>query len=152
MNVKEALEVATTVLIACTFLVYLFQLRAMRSASTAQNILALLNYLQEPAVREARRRVLVDLKQKPVASWTEDDKREASLVYATYDVAGILIQRGLVPKDLFVSNWGESIVRCYRVLEPFLKELHSVVLGTKYGEYLKWLRDEAVRGGISGGV
>jgi len=145
-------QVSATILIAFTFLVYVLQLRAMRSASTAQNILSVINYLQDPAIREARRLVLTDLKGKPVASWTEADRRMASHVYATYDMAGILIQRGLVPKDLFVSNWGESIVKCYEILEPFLTELHTDAPGAKYGIHLKWLREEAVRHGISTGV
>jgi hypothetical protein len=142
-------QVAATVFIAFTFLVYLLQLRAMRSASTSQNILSVLNYLQDAEVREARRLVLTQLKEKPLASWTEDERRAASLVYSTYDMAGILIRRGFVPKDLFVSNWGESIVRCYKILEPFLKELHINVPGTKYGAHLKWLCEEAERHGNS---
>ena len=151
-DVQFWIQIASTVLIAFTFLVYVFQLRAMRSASTAQNILAVLNYLQDSEVREARRIVFTELNEKPLASWTADDKRVASLVYGTYDMAGILIHRGLVPKDLFVSNWGASIVRCYKVLEPFLAELHAIAPGTKYGEHMKWLRDEAVRNGVASGV
>ena len=151
-DVQFWIQVASTVLIAFTFLVYVFQLRAMRSASTAQNILAVLNYLQGPEVRDARRMVFTVLKGKPLASWTDDDKRVASLVYGTYDMAGILIRRGLVPKDLFVSNWGASIVRCYEVLEAFLTELHAVAPGTKYGDHMKWLRDQAISCGIASGV
>lgn len=136
------IQIATTALIAFTFLVYVLQLRAMRSASTAQNILAVFNYLQGTEVREARRIVFTELKEKPLTSWTEDDRRVASLVYGTYDMAGILIRQGLVPKDLFVTNWGASIVRCYEVLEPFLMELHTLAPGTKYGDHMKWLREE----------
>jgi hypothetical protein len=40
-------QVAATVLVALTFFVYFFQLLAMRSASTAQNILAVINFLQD---------------------------------------------------------------------------------------------------------
>jgi hypothetical protein len=96
--------------------------------------------------------VLTDLSSKPIASWTKDDRGAASRVYSTYDVAGILIRRGLVPKDLFVNNWGESIVRCYEVLEPFLQELHAEARRAQYGRHFEWLREQAQRHGYSSGV
>jgi hypothetical protein len=145
-------QVAATVLIAFTFIIYLLQLKAMRSSSTAQNILAVINYLQDPDVRKARGIVQTDFKNKPLASWTEEERRAASLVQATYDVAGILIGHGLVPIDLFLRNWGGSIVRCFTVLAPYIEELRNQARLTPYGENFKRLRDEAERKGFSGGV
>ncbi|NTW88978.1 MAG: hypothetical protein HGB26_07645 [Desulfobulbaceae bacterium] len=146
------IQIVSTVLIAFTFLVYVFQLRAMRSASTAQNVLAVLNYLQEPHVRESRRLLFANLAEKPIDLWDEEDKKIASVVYGTYDLAGMLIRRDLVPKDLFISNWGASIVRCCKTLDPFLKELRADAPGTKYGIHMQWLRDEVLRNEKSGGV
>jgi hypothetical protein len=151
-DVQTWIQAVSTVFIALTFIVYFFQLRTMRRAAEAQNILAVVNHLQDPEARAARRVVLTELKDKPLASWTKEDKRASSLVYATYDVAGILIQRGLVPRDIFISNWGESIVRSFEVLEPYLKEIHTVAPGTKYGMHLKWLSEEAQRAGMGKGV
>lgn len=146
------IQIASTILITCTLVVYVFQLRAMRSASNAQNILAVLTFLQQPDVREARRIVYTTLVGKPINLWTDEEKRVASLVYGTYDLAGMLIKSGFVPKALFVNNWGASIIKSYNILEPFLIELRTNSTGTKYGDHMKWLRDEALRNGITRGI
>ncbi len=71
------IQIASTILITFTLVVYVFQLRAMRSASNAQNILAVLTFLQQPDVREARRIVYTTLVGKPINLWTDEEKRVA---------------------------------------------------------------------------
>lgn len=56
------------------------QLEATRNGATAQNILALTNFLQAPEVRAAREIVRVDLSKKDFNFWTPDERREASRV------------------------------------------------------------------------
>jgi hypothetical protein len=48
------LQIIGTLLIVATLVVYYFQLKTMQSASKAQNILSLINYLQTNEVRDAR--------------------------------------------------------------------------------------------------
>lgn len=79
------------VALIATFIVYLRQLRAMQRGATGQNIVSLINLLQAPNVRDARTTVRTQLKTKPYPTWTENEKREASLVCSAYDVAAILI-------------------------------------------------------------
>ncbi len=146
------MQIASTILIAFTFLVYVFQLRAVRSASTAQNILAVHTFLQQPDVREARRILYTTLVGKPINFWTDEEKRVASLVYGTYDLAGMLIKSGFLPKAFFVNNFGENIIKSYNVLEPFLREFPANATGTKCGDHMKWLRDEALRYGITSNI
>ena len=74
-----------------TFLVYRGQLRAMRDAATGQNILSLVNFLQTNEVREARRIVRENLRQKTYSEWSAAEKLAASMVCSNYDVAAILI-------------------------------------------------------------
>lgn len=135
-------QVATFIFIALTFFVYYFQLRAMREASKAENVLSVINLLQAPDVREARRVLLTDLVWKPLSSWDENERALASLVYSTYDTAGMLIEGGIVPADLFIENWGPSIVLCHDALGPYLEELSSGVPGARYGCHLRWLREQ----------
>lgn len=107
-----------------TFIVYFRQLRAMQQGATGQNILSLVNFLQAPYVRDARTTVRTQLKAKPYAMWTENEKREASLVCSTYDAAAILIfQHRLVPADPFISNWGASIRNCYEICQEHIAEM-----------------------------
>ena len=145
-------QVIATLFIAFTFVIYYLQLRAMRAASSAQNILSVITYLQEPTVREARRVVRMELKSKPLSEWTDGDKRAASLVQSTYDIAGILIKSRLVPKEVFTENWGGSITDCHAVLAPYLDALRSESSGaTPYGAHFVWLRNE-VRSRSAAGV
>ena len=81
------IQVVTTSLIFMTLLVYFFQLRTMqhqldasRNASTGQNIISLVNYLQDESVRRARTIVRQTLRSKEFSSWTEDQKIAASKV------------------------------------------------------------------------
>lgn len=118
------LQLLIWVAMIATFIVYYRQLRAMRESATGQNILSLVQLLQAPDVRQARETVRKHLKGKPLEQWSEDEKRDAAVVCATYDVASILIfQQRLVPPEPFVTNWGASIIDCYDVCLPYVKAM-----------------------------
>jgi hypothetical protein len=120
------LQVLIWAAMIATFIVYLCQLRAMKRAAVGQNILSVVNFLQATYVRDARTTVRKRLKGKALADWTDDEKRDASLVCSTYDVAAILIfQQRLVPAEPFITNWGSSIKDCYEVSEPFITEMQK---------------------------
>ena len=109
-----------------TFIVYFSQLRAMQRGAVGQNIVSLVNFLQAPYVRDARRTVRASLKAKLYEHWTEKEKRDASLVCSTYDAASILIYRqGLVPPDPFIKNWGASIKDCYEICKDHITEMQK---------------------------
>lgn len=101
--------------------VYSGQLRAMRKASIAQSAIALVGFLQDKEVREARK-VVRALDGKEVAEWTDDERSSAALVAANYDVAAALLRAGLAPVELIAANWGPSITHCHTVLTPFIAE------------------------------
>ena len=118
-------QVLIWIAMIATFIVYYRQLAAMREATTAQNILALINFLQTPFVRNARRIVRKTLKNKPYP-WSEDEIDSASDVCSTYDVAAILIlEQKIVSGEPFLKNWGPSIEDCYEILEPHIKEMQK---------------------------
>jgi hypothetical protein len=77
------------------------QLHVDREAATAQNILTLINFLQDPEVRAARETVFTKLQDKDINSWTEKERSGAARVCSSYDVAAIIIKMGLVPTDTF---------------------------------------------------
>jgi hypothetical protein len=109
-----------------TFAVYYFQLRAMRHGSTAQNILALVNFLQVSHVRDARTHVRKVLDGKPYSKWTDDDKRQAEAVCANYDIASIIaLKHKLAPPSLLLDDFGPSIRACYEILKPHIEEFRK---------------------------
>jgi hypothetical protein len=125
-------QVISSFIIALTLIVYFLQLRTMRQqlnfsheATTAQSILALINFLQDDKVRAARATVIKSLSRKKMEDWSEEEKNAASRVCSTYDIAAVLIKMGLVPSKPFVENWGPSIKKCYKILEPFISEMQK---------------------------
>jgi hypothetical protein len=120
------------------------QLNSMQETAKAQSGLALVDFLQEPEVREARHTVRAVLSQKPMEHWSDLEKDHASRVTANYDVAGALVKAGLAPVDLIAANWGPSIIHCYEVLEPWIQE-HQTRPGARatYWSNFRWLYDEA---------
>ena len=124
------------------------QLQATRGAASAQNILALTSFLQAPEVRAARETVRVKLAKKDFSTWSEDERREASRVCSTYDVAAIIIRLGLVPSEPFVQNWGPSIRHCFEVTKHLIEEMQRPEnSGSNYWDDFGWLYQQVVQGG-----
>lgn len=151
MSTYEQLTLALQALVAITafatvaFLyrqvrVMVDQIVATQEATRAQSVLALANFLQSPEVRDARRCVRSDLSQKHHSQWTDNERQQASVVCANYDVAAGLLRANLAPTDLFVANWGQSIAHCHQVLAPYMTELRTKPGGDQaYWANFDWL-------------
>ena len=134
-----------SVAMVATFLVYFFQLRAMRSASSAQSILSLVTFLQAADVRAARGVVRKDLFNKPIKDWSEDEVFHASLVCSSYDVAAILMKKGLVEADTFIDNWGPSIKHCFEILKEYIQDMQKPEnSGPHYWNDFCWLYEQVI--------
>lgn len=152
-NAQVVIQIVAVAALFLTLYVYYRQFQTMgaqlqvaRDASVAQNILALTNFLQAPEVRAAREIVRVGLAKKPFANWKDKERREASRVCSTYDVAAIIIRMGLVPPTPFVENWGPSICHCYNVTKPLIEEMQKPKnSGPTYWDDFGWLYAEVVR-------
>lgn len=122
------------------------QLKEMQRSSAGQNILALVNYLQAQAVRDARTVVRKQLKNKPFDQWTEEERRQADIVCATYDVVSVLIfQQRIAPAEPFVENWGPSIRDCFETLRGYIHHMQSPERsGPSYWNDFSVLYDAAV--------
>lgn len=120
------------------------QLSSMQETSKAQSGLSLVNFLQDPEVRKARRTVRSCLSSSALEDWNEEEKEHAASVAANYDVTGALVKSGIVPVDLVAANWGPSIIHCYEVLKPWI-ELHQTGPGShrSYWTNFEWLYRKA---------
>lgn len=139
--------------IVATFAVYYFQLRNMqqqlastRDASVAQNMLAVVNFLQVEDVRAARTVVRQELRSIPMSEWSSKQREAASRVCATYDVAAVLLREGLVPLRPFADNWGPSIKDCYQILLPFIESMQLPQnSGPRYWNDFGWLHEQVLK-------
>jgi hypothetical protein len=140
------------VAVVATFVVYFHQLRTMqnqlsatRESSVAQNILAVVNFLQAEDVRAARTIVRRELRSKAMEDWNESEREAASRVCATYDVAAVLLREKLVPLGPFVENWGPSIADCHQILLPFIRKMQEPAnSGPSYWDDFGWLYAQVI--------
>lgn len=145
-----ALQAIANLAIVATFFVYYRQLKAMqgqleaaRQASAGHNMLSLIPFLQTPSLRDARG-VLIKLKGKSFSVWTSSEREDAERVCAAYDVAGILIRNGIVPKQLIIDNWGDSIEKCHDAAKEYLASARAA-RGADYWDDFEWLAAEAAK-------
>jgi len=144
------LQAIASFAIVLTFFVYWRQLVAMRGqldaarqASTSQNALTLIQFLQAEDIRIARR-ILINLQSKPLDAWSDAEKSAAEQVCTSYDIVAIMIKEGIAPKSIFVENWGDSITKCYSAAAPFIAKTREI-RGAKYWDDFEWLAGVAVR-------
>jgi hypothetical protein len=131
-------QVLATIFVGATFVVYWHQLKVMRQAAEGQSLLSLVQYLQAPHLREARRCVLAHLRGRQVSTWTDEERSAASAVASSYDIAAIIIKSGLVYAEIFLDNWGPSIVRCHEVVALHVRDLRKS-MGDRYWNDFDWL-------------
>ena len=147
--VAACIQGFATIGILLTFIVYFLQLSTMqrqlevsKSAATSQNLIALVNFLQDEKTQDARRVVIRILSSKAIANWTKEEERAAAKVCSTYDIAGISIREGLIPSAPIVNNWGASIKKCYKILQPYIWEMKKRN-GPSYWDDFGWLEGKA---------
>jgi hypothetical protein len=148
-----ALQAIANFAIVATFFVYFRQLVAMRGqldaarqASASQNFLSLIPFLQAPTLRESRG-VLIKLRDKPYSLWTKAEREDAERACAAYDIAGILIRNGIIPKNLIIDNWGDSISKCHLAAKEYLVSTRAE-RGADYWDDFEWLAAESRRRGV----
>ena len=144
------IQTGANLAIVGTFIVYWRQLVAMRGqltaaqeASRTQNLIALIEYLQTPELREARS-ILFLLEGVPLADWTHEQRLAAERVCSAYDVVAILIRDGGVPhaREIIAENWGYSIRRCREVASELITETRKS-RGQNYWDDFEWLARQA---------
>lgn len=84
-----------------------------RRGSRAENLFALINFLQEERTREARRAVIA-----AAESGAAPPESAVSQVASSYDVAGRMLEKRYVDGQVILEAYGASIRKCYEALEP----------------------------------
>ncbi|PYI69828.1 hypothetical protein CVV68_01610 [Arthrobacter livingstonensis] len=122
------------------------QVHVAQSASRAQSLLAVLDYLQRPDIRDSRREILTVLATIPASEWTAEQCATASNASASYDLIGTLLRSGVVDSGPIIQSYGASIIRCHKVCAPMIEGFRSNMvdaLARSYWDDFDWLADEA---------
>jgi hypothetical protein len=149
MDWLKVIGIITNLAIVGTFFFYRRQLSAMqgqletaRLASQSQNILTVINFLQQSQVHDARR-TLIGLTSIPFEQWTLEERTAVDKACGSYDVAGILVKQGIVPKEIIIDNWGDSIKKCHNAAEPLIAEYRKPdQRGPNFWDDFEWLYHE----------
>lgn len=100
-----------------------------------------LKYIQDDNFRSARRIVIREISPIMDTEWWQDDRLEmaGATCCASYDILGRMLQFGgsqsLVA--FFIENWGDSIVRTWLILSPFIE--HRRESGGYQSKGYEWL-------------
>ncbi|MFZ6719442.1 DUF4760 domain-containing protein [Undibacterium sp. Ji49W] len=117
------LQVVIGVAVIATFMVYYFQLLAMRKATLGQNLFAIHTFVFEESFRQDRSTLLtLGESGKLFKDWTTEERRAAERVCAAYDLVALTVSYGVVPFNL-ISDLRYSMTKCHNVAEPLLKEV-----------------------------
>ena len=99
--------------------------------------------LQDQKIRDARKYVFENLKNKPFDKWDDKDKEEAEKVCQSYDSIGQLVRRKMIPKEYIVGNWLVGLRDSWKILEPFVKRLRIDRNFTENWDDYEYLANEA---------
>lgn len=118
------------------------QLQELRRATHAQSFLEVSNRLQDEELRAARGQVF-KLRDKPFEEWTADEIGIAEKVCSSYDLAGIVAQYEMLPKQLIVDNWGDSLRRLWTICRPLVEKYRIERDAPEFWDDFQWLAAEA---------
>ncbi|MFD9549326.1 hypothetical protein ACFWBG_18180 [Nocardia salmonicida] len=113
--------VSTAVIALGAAILVVWQVTEMRRAAYASAFKVVHDLLQTEEIRQDRRFVMANLRDQPFAVWSDDAKIRAERVCASYDSVGIMCRMRLIPLEVVVDPWGDSIRKCWNVLRPLVE-------------------------------
>lgn len=101
------------------------------------------NLLQDPEVVKARGIVFEYAEKSSGTSLTTETTDAIDLVCRTYDVVGMIAQWGMVPKEIILDSWCDSIRRIWPICEPRVQERRNKQKAPEFWDDFEWLYREA---------
>jgi hypothetical protein len=159
MNTIQKIQIVTQVIGAIgllfTLSLYYLQLRtmgrqlaAMQRGTDAQQILSLLSFIESDEVRAALTVVYTILHRKHFSKWTESELHAASRMCSIFATVGAIVRSDLVPVEPILEGWEPTLRRCFKILEPFLREMQKPENGgPQYWIGFDWLHSQLDRPG-----
>ena len=138
-----ALATAVTgVIILVSVVVLALQIRELRRASYAQAYASAVGWLQSEDMRAARR-ALFDLRGKALPDWTHDERWACEKVCQSYDIVAIMIRHGMLPKEILVENWQQSLIASWNAARPLVEEFRKEYAFPEKWDDFEWLARQA---------
>ena len=110
---------ALVILITAIFAI--FQLREVVMSRKVSAFISVCQYLQKEDARKARD-ILIKVLGKDFKDWSKEEIEAAEKSCSTYDIAGIMVSKKLIEKDLILDEWRNSIIKCWEAAKPMIIE------------------------------
>jgi hypothetical protein len=93
------------------------------------------------------RRELMKLRDDeiPFTAWNDDQRKTVERVAQNYDVIGIMVRYGMLPREIILDSWGNSIWECWAAADEFLEHRKRERGNKSFWNDFKLLADEAVQ-------
>ena len=140
MNLQAAANLSTTLTFLAALPVAIFglyQLVELKRAGHLTAFLAVVSYLQDEQVRDARR-ILIGLNERPIESWTKEEHAAADLALRRFNSVPIMIRKHLIPIDFVLPEWENALMLCWRSAKPLVAE-YRAQRGERYWHELESL-------------
>lgn len=130
--------------VLASLLLVAWQVRELRRATWAQSFLGCVARLQSEELRQVREKVfeLAD-SSKPFAQWMVEEKEVVDLVCHYYDVVGIMDRWHMLPTEIIVDSWCDSLRRLWPICEPRVREHRATRKAPEFWDDFEWLAREA---------
>jgi hypothetical protein len=110
-----------------------FAFRQTKMMETANTLPVLLDFFREFRGDEFRKKQSIMLDKLPSVSadnglchLPEEVQRPTIYVIHYYDNLGAMVAHGLISADVVLSVYGESVDRCWRLVEPYIKQERDI--------------------------
>ena len=120
-NMITAISTASMALIILgTAIFAVFQLREIQSSRKLSAFISVRQFLQEESKRRARKILITVLSGKDFKDWSEEEIETAEKACESYDFVGIMVSKKLIEKDFIVTEWRDSIIKCWEAAKPMI--------------------------------
>jgi hypothetical protein len=133
---------ATGCVVLISLLVLGWQLREIQRATYAQSFFTAADRLQTESLRQAREAIFA-LSGTPYGDWTAEQKKLGEVVCHNYDVVGILVRNKMLPEEMIVDSWGDSLRRLWPILKPLVLEYRKTRSSPEFWDDFQFLSERA---------
>lgn len=131
-----------------TWIVYVYQSRQQREVAQYQKkqheltgVMEAFKILNNDRHRQAREDVYSAFKQYEDGTINifenESVRKNAAMVRADFDEIGLLVDNGLIPKDVFFKSYLNTVIICWKALKTDIEKQRK---DRKYPEYMTYFQ------------
>jgi hypothetical protein len=134
----------SSVVVAVSVVILVMQLKESQKTKYAETFFAASSRLQDEQLREKRSKVFM-LNGKPLQDWSSEDINAAEIVCHNFDIVGIMVRNEMLPKEIVIDNWGQSLRGLWPIVSPLVQKYRHEWNAPEYWNDFQWLAEEATR-------